>query len=113
MLQVGFGSADITPTAGMDMPGGFGTRPGKGVLDKCLAVACVVYDGTTPVALVGTDTLVVARETVDAARRQIQKETKIPGESVLVGASHTHSGGPCGFGWGRDEDPAYLDKLAK
>jgi len=113
MLQVGFGTADITPTAGMDMPGGFGKRPGKGVLDKCLAVACIVHDGTTPVALVGTDTLVIARETVDAARRQIQKETKIPGENVLVGASHTHSGGPCGFGWGRDEDPSYLDKLAK
>jgi hypothetical protein len=113
MLQVGFGAADITPSPGMDMPGGFSKRPGKGVLDKCWAVACVVHDGTTPVALVGTDTLIVARETVEAARRQIQKETKIPGENVLVGASHTHSGGPCGFGWGRDEDPAYLDKLAK
>lgn len=113
MLQAGFGAADITPSAGMEMPGSFGKRAGKGVLDKCWAVACVVHDGTTPVALVGTDTLIVAKETVEAARRQIQKDTKIPGENVLVGASHTHSGGPCGFGFGRDESPEYLDKLAK
>jgi hypothetical protein len=113
MLQVGFGSADITPSPGMEMPGSFSKRAGKGVLDKCWAVACVVHDGTTPIALVGTDTLIVARETVEAARRQIQKDTKIPGDNVLIGASHTHSGGPCGFGWGREEDPAYLDKLAK
>src|SRR5439155_13664446 len=45
--------------------------------------------------------------------RQIQKDTKIPGEHVLVGASHTHSGGPCGFGFGREESPEYLEKLAK
>src|SRR5262249_58400770 len=81
--------------------------------DRCFAVACIVHDGATPVALVGTDTLIIARETVEAARRQIQKDTKIPGDNVLIGASHTHSGGPCGIGWGRDENADYLDKLTK
>jgi hypothetical protein len=113
MLQVGFGSADITPAAGMEMPGGFFKATGRGVRDKLWAVACVVYDGATPVALVGTDTLVIARETVEEARRRIQKETKIAGGNVLVGASHTHSGGPCTVGWGRTENPEYLDRLAK
>jgi hypothetical protein len=83
------------------------------VRDKLWAVACVVYDGTTPVALVGTDTLVIARITVEQARRTIQKATKIPGENVLIGASHTHSGGPAGAGPGREEDPVYLDRLAR
>src|SRR5262249_49151573 len=113
MLQVGFGTVDITPSPGMEMPGSFAKRIGKGVRDKCWVVACVVHDGATPVALVGTDTLLISRETVDAARRQIEKDTKVPGENVLIGASHTHSGGPCGLGWGRDEAPEYLDKLAK
>src|SRR5438105_4174938 len=76
MLQVGFGLADITPSPGMEMPGSFARHVGKGVHDKCWAVACVIHDGSTPVALVGTDTLIIARETVEAARRQIQKETK-------------------------------------
>src|SRR5262249_22642345 len=68
MLQVGFGTADITPSPGMEMPGSFAKHVGKGVHDNCWAVACVIHDGTTPVALVGTDTLIIARETVEAAR---------------------------------------------
>ncbi len=46
MLQVGFGVSDITPDVGMQMPGGFFVRHGKGVRDKLLAVACVVEDYT-------------------------------------------------------------------
>jgi neutral ceramidase len=113
MLHVGFGVGDITPEAGMQMPGGFFKREGKGARDKLLAVACVVYDGTTPVALVGIDTLFITKPTVEAARRAIQKATMVPGENVLIGASHTHSGGPIASALGCDEDPAYTDKVAK
>jgi hypothetical protein len=113
MLQVGFGVGDITPSAGMEMPGGFFKRKGKGAADKLLAVACVVHDGTTPVALVGIDSLFITRPTVEAARRQIQKETMIPGENVLIGASHTHTGGPIASCLGSDADPRYLDQVSR
>src|SRR5215831_16182065 len=79
MLQVGFGVGDVTPDKGMQMPGGFFKREGKGVRDKLLAVACVVSDGDNTVALVGLDALFITRPTVEAARRTIQKETKIIG----------------------------------
>src|SRR5437879_5100171 len=52
-LQVGFGAADITPSVGMEMPGGFFKATSKGVRDRLWAVACVVEDGITPLALVG------------------------------------------------------------
>jgi hypothetical protein len=113
MLQVGFGTGDITPDVGMQMPGGFFKREGKGVRDKLLAVACVIHDGATSVALVGIDALFITRPTVEAARRAIARATKIPGENVLVGANHTHSGGPVASCLGCDEDPAYTDKVAK
>lgn len=113
MLQVGFGVGDITPEAGMEMPGSFSKRTGKGARDKLLAVACVVYDGTTPVALVGIDTLFITRATVENARRLIQGKTKIPGENVLIGANHTHSGGPVASCLGCDENPIYTERLAK
>jgi hypothetical protein len=113
MLQVGFGVGDITPSDGMEMPGGFTRRVGKGARDKLLAVACVIFDGTTPVALVGIDTLFVVKSTVDHARRLIFEATKIPGDNVLVGASHTHSGGPVASCLGCDENPAYTGQLAK
>ena len=44
---------DITPPPGAQMPGGFTKRVGTGAREKLLAVACVVYDGTTAAALVG------------------------------------------------------------
>jgi hypothetical protein len=113
MVHVGFGVGDITPPVGAEMPGGFTKRKGKGVRDKLLAVACVVYDGTTPVALVGIDALFITKRTVLTARRLIQKATKIPGENILIGASHTHTGGPMADCLGSDADPVYLDKVAK
>jgi neutral ceramidase len=113
MLQVGFGVADVTPDVGMEMPGGFFKRKGTGVRDKLLASACVVHDGDAPVALVGLDALFVTRPIVDVARRLIVKDTKIPGENVLIGANHTHSGGPVASCLGCDENPDYTDKMAK
>jgi neutral ceramidase len=113
MLQIGFGTADITPPIGAEIPGGFTKLVNKGVKDRLYAVAFVVYDGTTPVALVGTDTLMIGRSTVEDARRSIQKATKIPGENVLIGASHSHTGGPIIGCFGSEGDPEYLDKVAK
>src|SRR3954454_5474183 len=113
MLQVGFGVGDVSPDKGMQMPGGFFKREGKGVRDKLLAVACVVTDGDNTVALVGLDALFITRPTVEAARRTIQKETKILGENVLICANHTHSGGPMASCLGCDEDPKYTDRVVK
>jgi hypothetical protein len=112
MLQVGFGVGDVTPDVGMEMPGGFFKRKGTGVRDKLLASACVVHDGQRTVALVGLDALFITRPTVEAARRMVQKATKIPGENVLIGANHTHSGGPVASCLGCDENPAYTEKMA-
>src|SRR5580704_1273854 len=113
MLQVGFGVGDITPDVGMEMPGGFFKRQGKGVRDKLLASACVVHDGDKTVALVGLDALFITKPTVDAARRLIAKTTKVPGDSVLIGANHTHSGGPVANCLGSDENPQYTQKMAQ
>src|SRR5262249_18810046 len=113
MLQVGFGVGDVTPDVGMQMPGGFFKREGKGVRDKLLASACVVHDGERTIALVGLDALFITRPTVEAARRMIVKATKIPGENVLIGANHTHTGGPIAGCLGCDENPTYMDKVAR
>jgi hypothetical protein len=113
MLELGFAATDITPTVGMEIPGSFGKVISKGVRDKLWAVACIVTDGTTPLALVGIDALFVTRPTVEHARRITRAETKIPGEQVLVGANHTHTGGPVASCFGSDENPEYTDRLAK
>jgi hypothetical protein len=111
-VRAGFGAADITPEIGASIPGGFRPNPSKGVRDPLYAVACVVTDGTTPVALVGVDSLFIGKHTVKLARERVEKSTKIPGANVLVGASHTHSGGPILSCLGNEGDPAYEERVA-
>jgi neutral ceramidase len=110
-VKAGFGAADITPEVGASIPGGFKPNPSKGVRDPLYAVACVVTDGTTPVALVGIDELFIGKHTVKQARERIEKNTKIPGANVLIAASHTHSGGPIVSCLGTEGDAAYGEKV--
>jgi hypothetical protein len=110
-LKTGFATVDITPEIGALIPGGFRPNPSKGTRDPLYAVACVVSDGTTTVALVGIDELFIGKHSVRQARERIQKNTKIPGANVLVAASHTHSGGPVVSCLGTEGDPAYEEKV--
>lgn len=111
-IKAGFGVADITPDVGANIPGGFRPNPSKGVRDPLYAVACVVSDGSTPIALVGIDELFITKPTVTRARERIGKNTPIPAGNVLIGASHTHSGGPIASCLGNEGDPAYEAKVA-
>jgi neutral ceramidase len=111
-IKGGFASADITPEVGASIPGGFRPNPSKGVRDPLYAVACVVTDGTTPVALVGVDELFIGKDTVRKARERAEKNTGIPAANILIAASHTHSGGPILMCLGNEGDPAYEAKVA-
>ena len=94
-MQVGFAAADITPPIGSEVPGGFAKAFSRSIHDPLLATAVVIADGDSRVALVGLDNLSVKRSVVQAARAAIEEKTGIPGTHVMVGASHTHNGGPC------------------
>ncbi len=111
-LKAGFGVVDITPEVGAALPGRWRTTPAKGVLDPLFAVACVVSDGTTPVALVGVDSIFIGKQTVKQARERIAKNTRIPGANVLIAASHTQTGGPILLCHGVEADPAYQERVA-
>ena len=94
-MFAGFASADVTPAVGNEAPGGFSKAFGQSIHDPLLATAAVFEDGTTRVALVGLDNLSVKVSVVRAARKMIEERCGIPGGNVMIGASHTHSGGPC------------------
>jgi hypothetical protein len=111
-LRAGFGAVDITPPPGASIPGGWKAVPGRGVLDPLLAVACVVTDGKTPLALVGVDGIFIGKAEVRRARERIAKSTGIPAANVLVAASHTHTGGPLLLCHGVEADPAYQERVA-
>ncbi len=96
-LKAGFAERDITPDIGMEAPGNYGKSYHRSFHDPCKVRAVVFDDGRQRIALVGVDLLFVTRYLVTDARAEIQKRCGIKPESVLIGASHSHSSGPIGM----------------
>ncbi len=113
MLYVGFAETDVTPKMGSESPGGFAARRLHEVQDPLKAVAMVVRNESTTLALVGVDVVFMPDQVAARARQAIEARTKIPPTHVLLGASHTHGGGPVADCFGSTADPAYLDLLVE
>ncbi|HOZ46431.1 MAG TPA: neutral/alkaline non-lysosomal ceramidase N-terminal domain-containing protein [Candidatus Hydrogenedentes bacterium] len=107
MLKTGFGVTCITPPLGKEVPGLFEKRLAEGIHDHLHARAVVLDDGTTCVALVQVDAVFVRGELVAAARKKAHELCGIVPSHCLIGATHTHSGGPVFRGFMSENDPEY------
>ena len=96
-LKSAFAERDITPSIGMEVPGGYGKAFAKTIHDPCKVRAVVFDDGRRRVALVGLDALIVPRHLVLEVRKRIEAQCGITPDAVLIGASHSHSSGPIGM----------------
>jgi neutral ceramidase len=81
--------------------------------DPLKAVAMVIQSDEAVIALVGIDSVFVSEEATARARESIRSATKIPGSHILIGASHTHGGGPVASCFGSEADPEYVDLVVK
>ncbi len=108
IVRAGAAAADITPPVGTDLSG-FGGRPSgnEGIHDNLMAKALVVDDGEQMAALVTCDLIGVTDEMVQFVRSGVERETSIPGNRVMLSASHTHSGPSTGVlrAMGRPHEP--------
>jgi neutral ceramidase len=113
MLHIGFGETDITPKLGSQSPGGMQARRLNEVHDPLKAVAMVIKSDAATVAIVGIDSIFISEQATAGARERITQTTKIPGSHVLLGASHTHGGGPVATSFESEADPEYIDLVVR
>src|SRR5271157_6386263 len=93
MLRAGVDVCAITPPPGVQMAG-YAARTGRslGVHDDLHVRALVLDDGQCAVALVAAEVLALDSDFVARARAEISEATGLPGEAVMIAATHTHGG---------------------
>ena len=82
------------------------------VHDPLKAVAMVVKGERATIALVGIDSLFITAETTARAQARLLEKRRSRAANVLIGASHTHGGGPIASCFECEADPAYLELVA-
>ncbi|MDY0354830.1 MAG: neutral/alkaline non-lysosomal ceramidase N-terminal domain-containing protein [Sedimentisphaerales bacterium] len=116
-LRAGCAKVDITPPLGLKLIGSQG-KPSDSVLDELYGRALVLSDGANTVAIVSVDLLYSPLEEItNPVRALVAERVGIPGQNIMVCATHTHSG-PDIFTNGKlplesriapeDIDPAYV-----
>jgi neutral ceramidase len=105
-MYTGFAEIDVSPEIGMEQPSGYGKLYHKSFHDPCKVRASVFDDGKKRVAIVGIDAGFIPRWLVASVREKVQARCGIPGEAILITASHSHSSGPIGMIYQGDYDHA-------
>jgi hypothetical protein len=91
-LRIGAAEIDITPPIGYRMAGYFDERLSGGVHDPLKAKAIVIDQDGTQIAMVFCDLVGVSLNVTTNARAQASQKTGIPYASIVIGATHSHTG---------------------
>lgn len=105
-LRVGAAAVDLEADDSMVIGGSIHAMKAKGQEGKLRAVAVVIeHPGSGTVALVACDVLMMNRDLLDAAAREIEKSCGIPFANILINCTHTHHApSTCTIhGYARDE----------
>lgn len=91
-IEIGCGTANITPGLGVYIAGYFEDRKATAIHDDLYARAMVFKDRTEIAALLCCDVICIIRDQVASIREIIAKNTNIKAENVMVCGTHTHTG---------------------
>lgn len=93
MLRIGFAQVEFTPPPGLPLMGNFrDDYLARGVHDPLRAKAMVFEDPQgNKAAVLALDVCMVDRKNVALVRKVVGASSRVPGENVLVHATHTHS----------------------
>jgi len=110
VFRAGFAEVDITPPLGTPKQGSNSKTVATSVQDPLYARAAVFELGDERFAILQLDTaLILAGETA-AIRARITKDLAIPGDRVMVAATHNHAG-PALINEGLPRSEAYVAAL--
>lgn len=107
-FMAGAAASNITPKTGTSINGNMKDVTIRHIHDETLARCIVLDDGQIRLAIVVADLCMVSREVIDEAKRRAHQMTGIPVESMMMSASHTHSGGTVCAIFQSDPDKDYL-----
>lgn len=113
-MKCGFYEFDITPSLGSIIPGGFGARYSKSVLDRLFARAVVFDNGENTLALAVVDACGITLDITERIRERTEALTGIRSKNIMVMATHAHGAGPT-LNWGEEvvTDEHYLRVLVE
>ncbi len=90
-LMAGAAAANLKADDAMVIGGGIGPHKFTGQEGELRASAVVIQDPQgAKVALIECDVLMVNRDVLDRAAREIEKATGVPFDNILINATHTH-----------------------
>jgi hypothetical protein len=111
-LLIGIASVDITPPVGVTLSG-YKPRISRSIGHSLRAEAMACRRGDKAWVLVASDTIGYGRDDVAEIRGRIRQTCALPGEAVMICATHTHSGPATLYGGDKlsDLDQQYLADL--
>lgn len=112
MLKCGMSEVTITPPLGNSIPGYFEDRKSSGVKDDLFAKALVIESNDIVVFIV-IDCLGLANSEVVKIRERVHAFTGIPQTSIMVSATHTHTGPPVRPGFNSSINQEYMSSLVE
>jgi hypothetical protein len=91
-LRIGAAQVSITPPIGIPMAGYYHERGASSIHDQLYARTIVLEKDGVKAAIVSLDLITTRRSFVQDARRLIEASTDIPGDHVMISATHAHTG---------------------
>lgn len=113
MIKCGMSEIPITPPLGLSIPGYFENRLSSGIKDELYAKAMVLDDGKNAAAFICLDAVAVYADQVRIIRERVSENTGIPFESIMVSATHIHTGLPVANSFKCLRDDAYVAFMLK
>lgn len=87
----------VTPALGLDIPGYFSVRKGSGVKSDLYSQAVVLQRGEELLVIISIDILDFQASFAKEIRRRLGERIGVPAKSVMVVATHAHTGQPTNY----------------